>query len=89
MVSDWDALFAHCKTITAHRETEQFWVLYFDLKNMLIADELLAKGTVDYVPVYPREGVKHALELNAAAFILVHNHPSRDPSPSDADIVMT
>ena len=73
----------------AHRETEQFQVLYLDLKNVLIADELQAKGTIDHVPVYPREFVKRALELNVAVFILVHNHPSGDPSPSDADIVMT
>ena len=73
----------------AHRETEQFRVLYLDLKNVLIADELQAKGTIDHMPVYPREVVKRALKLNAAAFILVHNHPSADPSPSDADIVMT
>ena len=72
----------------ARRETEQFRVLYLDLKNVLIADELQAKGTIDHVPVCPREVVKRALELNVAAFILVHNHPSGDPSPSDADIVM-
>ena len=64
-------------------------MLYLDLKNVLVADELQAKWTIDHVPVYPREVVKRALELNAAAFILVHNLPSADPSPSDADIVMT
>jgi len=64
-------------------------VLYLDRKNVLIADEEQAKGTVDHVPVYPREVVKRALELNASALILVHNHPSGDPTPSEADISMT
>ena len=73
----------------AHRETEQFRVLYLDRKNTLIADEEQARGTVDHVPVYPREVVKRALELNASALILVHNHPSGDPTPSDSDIAMT
>ena len=73
----------------AHRETEQFRVLYLDRKNVLIADEAQAQGTVDHVPVYPREVVKRALELNASALILVHNHPSGDPSPSQQDIEMT
>ena len=73
----------------SHRETEQFRILYLDRKNVLIADEEQAKGTVDHVPVYPREVVKRALELNASALILVHNHPSGDPTPSQADISMT
>ena len=73
----------------AHRETEQFRVLFLDRKNVLIADEEQARGTVDHVPVYPREVVKRALELNASALILVHNHPSGDPTPSEADIAMT
>jgi DNA repair protein RadC len=73
----------------AHRETEQFRVLYLDRKNILIADEEQARGTVDHVPVYPREVVKRALELNASALILVHNHPSGDPTPSESDIAMT
>ena len=64
-------------------------MLYLDRKNVLIADEEQAKGTVDHVPVYPREVVKRALELNASALILVHNHPSGDPTPSEADISMT
>ncbi|MBC7156942.1 MAG: DNA repair protein RadC, partial [Rhodobacteraceae bacterium] len=58
-------------------------------KNVLVADEEQARGTVDHVPVYPREVVKRALELNASALILVHNHPSGDPTPSEADIAMT
>lgn len=73
----------------SHRETEQFRVLYLDRKNVLIADEEQARGTVDHVPVYPREVVKRALELNASALILVHNHPSGDPTPSAADITIT
>ena len=73
----------------SHRETEQFRVLYLDRKNILIADEEQARGTVDHVPVYPREVAKRALEVNASALILVHNHPSGDPTPSQADFDMT
>ena len=89
VVSSWDQLLDYCHTTMAHRETEQFRVLYLDRKNVLIADEEQARGTVDHVPVYPREVVKRALELNASALILVHNHPSGDPTPSEADIAMT
>jgi DNA repair protein RadC len=89
VLSSWDALLDYCHTAMAHRETEQFRVLYLDRKNVLIADEEQAKGTVDHVPVYPREVVKRALELNASALILVHNHPSGDPTPSQSDIQMT
>lgn len=89
VLSSWDALLDYCHTAMAHRETEQFRILFLDRKNVLIADEEQAKGTVDHVPVYPREVVKRALELNASALILVHNHPSGDPTPSDADLSMT
>jgi len=89
ILSSWDALVDYCHTAMAHREIEQFRVLYLDRKNVLIADEAQARGTVDHVPVYPREVVKRALELNASALILVHNHPSGDPTPSEADITMT
>jgi len=89
VLSGWDAVLDYCHTTMAHRETEHFRVLYLDRKNVLIADEEQAKGTIDHVPVYPREVVKRALELNASALILVHNHPSGDPTPSDADINMT
>lgn len=89
VLSGWDALLDYCHTAMAHRETEQFRVLYLDRKNVLIADEEQARGTVDHVPVYPREIAKRALELNASALILVHNHPSGDPTPSDSDISMT
>ncbi len=89
ILSSWDALLDYCHTAMAHRETEQFRILFLDRKNVLIADEEQAKGTVDHVPVYPREVVKRGLELNASALILVHNHPSGDPTPSEADISMT
>lgn len=89
VLSSWDALLDYCHTAMAHRETEQFRVLFLDRKNVLVADEEQARGTVDHVPVYPREIVKRALELNASALILVHNHPSGDPTPSDADRTMT
>ena len=89
LLSSWDALLDYCHTAMAHRETEQFRILFLDRKNVLIADEEQAKGTVDHVPVYPREVVKRGLELNASALILVHNHPSGDPTPSQADITMT
>lgn len=89
VLTSWDALVDYCHTAMSHRETEQFRILFLDRKNVLIADEEQAKGTVDHVPVYPREVVKRALELNASALILVHNHPSGDPTPSDADISMT
>ncbi len=89
VIGSWDALMAYCKTVMAYRETEQFRVLYLDNRNVLIADEEQARGTVNHVPVYPREVAKRALELNATAIILVHNHPSGDPTPSRADIEMT
>ncbi|MCC1491278.1 DNA repair protein RadC [Cognatishimia sp. F0-27] len=89
VVSSWDALLDYCQTAMAHNDIEQFRILFLDRKNVLIADEPQARGTVDHVPVYPREVVKRALELNASAIILVHNHPSGDPTPSAADIDMT
>lgn len=89
VLSGWDALLDYCHTAMAHRETEHFRVLFLDRKNTLIADEAQGHGTVDHVPVYPREIIRRALELNATALILVHNHPSGDPTPSDADIAMT
>lgn len=89
VISSWAALLDYCHTHLAHHETEQFRVLYLDRKNVLIADEVLGQGTVDHVPVYPREVLRRALDLNATALILVHNHPSGDPTPSQADIAMT
>lgn len=89
VLSSWSALMTYCKTAMAHRETEQFRILFLDRKNVLIADEEQQEGTVDHVPVYPREVARRALELNASAIILVHNHPSGNPQPSQADIDMT
>jgi len=79
----------YCRSAMAFRETEEFRVLFLDKKNGLLADEVQGRGTVDHTPVYPREIVRRALELNASAVILVHNHPSGDPTPSQADIMMT
>lgn len=89
VLSGWQALLDYCHTAMAHAEIEEFRVLFLDRKNVLVADEAQARGTVDHVPVYPREVVRRALELNASALILVHNHPSGDPTPSEADIAMT
>ena len=89
VLSSWQALLDYCHTAMAHAEIESFRVLFLDRKNVLIADEAQGSGTVDHVPVYPREVVRRALELNASALILVHNHPSGDPTPSEADITMT
>jgi DNA repair protein RadC len=89
VLSSWDALIEYCTASMAYLETEQFRILFLDKQNVLIADEEQQKGTVDHVPVYPREVAKRALELNASSLILVHNHPSGDPSPSNADIDMT
>lgn len=89
VISSWDAVLDYCHTTMSHLDHEEFRVLFLDRKNVLIADEAQARGTVDHVPVYPREVVKRALELNASALILVHNHPSGDPTPSQADIAMT
>lgn len=88
-ISSWDALLDYCSARMARTPIEEFRVLFLDRKNMLIADEPQARGTVDHAPVYPREVVKRALELGASALILVHNHPSGDPTPSRSDIVMT
>lgn len=88
VITSWEAVLDYCHTVMSHRETEQFRIQFLDTKNALIADEEQGRGTVDHVPVYPREVVKRALELNAASIILVHNHPSGDPTPSDADINM-
>lgn len=88
-IQTWEQLVDYCRARLAHEATEQFRVLYLDRKNILIADEAQGRGTVDHVPVYPREVIKRALELGASALILVHNHPSGDPSPSRADVDMT
>lgn len=89
VISSWSDLLAYCRASMADERTEMFRILFLDKKNVLIADEIQQRGTVDHTPVYPREVVKRALELGASALILVHNHPSGDPTPSRADIEMT
>ena len=88
-LSSWQALLDYCKAAMARAVREEFRVLFLDRKNVLITDEVQSAGTIDHTPVYPREIVKRALELNASSLILVHNHPSGDPTPSRADIEMT
>jgi DNA repair protein RadC len=88
-LSSWTALLDYCTAAMARVTNEEFRVLFLDRKNVLVADEVQNRGTVDHTPVYPREIVKRALELSASSIILVHNHPSGDPTPSKADIVMT
>ncbi len=89
LLASWDTVLAYCRVAMAYEAREQFRILFLDKKNGLIADEVQQVGTVDHTPVYPREVMKRALELAATALILVHNHPSGDPSPSRADIEMT
>ena len=89
VVGNWDRLMAYLTASLAREPVEQFRVLFLDTRNRLLADEALGRGTVNHTPVYPREVVKRALELHATALILVHNHPSGDPTPSAADLEMT
>jgi DNA repair protein RadC len=89
VVGSWDKLIDYCNAQIAYNKVEEFHILFLDRKNMLIKHERQQRGTVDHTPVYPREVVKRALELGAAALILVHNHPSGDPTPSKADIAVT
>ncbi len=89
VLSTWAAVLDYCRAAMGHAAQEQFRILFLDKKNRLIADEIQQKGTVDHTPVYVREVVKRALELAASAVVLVHNHPSGDPTPSRADIDMT
>ena len=89
VLGNWQALIAYLQTAMAYEQVEQFRILFLDTKNNLIADEVQQHGTVNHTPVYPREVLKRALVLNAAALIAVHNHPSGDPKPSRADIEMT
>lgn len=88
-LSSWNALVDYCRVAMAFAEREELRILYLDKKNGLIADEVQQIGTVDHTPVYPREVVRRAIELASTAIILVHNHPSGDPTPSTADIRMT
>jgi DNA repair protein RadC len=89
VVSSWQALLDYCRTSIAFSSVEEFHVLFLDGKNGVIAAERQQTGTVNHAPVYPREVMKRALELGAQAMIVVHNHPSGDPTPSDADVAMT
>ena len=89
VISNWQTLIDYCNTQFGFAAAEEFHLLFLDRKNALIRDERQQQGTVDHTPVYPREVVKRALELNATAIIMVHNHPSGDVTPSRADIEMT
>lgn len=89
VLSNWQALINYCSSEMAYKKNEQFRVLFLDRQNRLIADEKMQEGTIDHTPVYPREIIKKALELGSTAIILVHNHPSGDPTPSREDIEMT
>ncbi len=89
LLSSWTQVLDYCRAAMAFEEREQFRILFLDKRNALIADEVQQTGTVDHTPVYPREVIKRALELSSTAIILVHNHPSGDPTPSRADIEMT
>ena len=89
VLSSWSSVIEYCRAAMAFADKEQFRILFLDKRNQLIADELQQVGTIDHTPVYPREVVKRALELSATAIILVHNHPSGDPTPSTADVQMT
>ncbi|MCG6856468.1 MAG: DNA repair protein RadC [Salaquimonas sp.] len=89
VLGSWQQVLEYCRIAMAFEEREQFRLLFLDKKNQLIRDEVQQVGTVDHTPVYPREVVRRALELSATAIILVHNHPSGDPTPSRADIAMT
>src|SRR6201990_1226264 len=88
-LSSWNEVIDYCRSSMAFADKEQFRLLFLDKRNQLISDEVQQTGTVDHTPVYPREVIKRALELSATALVLVHNHPSGDPTPSQADIAMT
>jgi DNA repair protein RadC len=89
VIQSWEALLDYCKAAMAYEKREQFRVLFLDRRNVLIEDQIQQTGTIDHTPVYPREVARHALKLAASAVILVHNHPSGDPTPSKGDIDMT
>jgi len=89
VISSWSALLSYVQVALAHEAREQFRVLFLDKRNQLILDEIMNRGTVDHAPVYPREVMRRALELSSSSVILVHNHPSGDPTPSPADVEMT
>jgi DNA repair protein RadC len=89
ILASWQEVVSYCRTKIAEKSREEFHVIFLDKKNKIIADERMTQGTVDHTPVYPREIIKRALELEASALVLFHNHPSGDPAPSRADIEMT
>lgn len=89
IIASWQALLDYCQASMGYHDREQFRILFLDIKNVLIADEIQQEGTINHTPVYPREVIKRALALSASAIILVHNHPSGDPTPSNADIQIT
>jgi DNA repair protein RadC len=89
LLASWQNILDYCRAAMAFETREQFRILFIDKRNQLIADEVQQQGTVDHTPVYVREVIKRALELSASAIILIHNHPSGDPTPSMADIDMT
>jgi DNA repair protein RadC len=89
VMNNWDRLMSYLNAVLARERVEHFRILFLDNRNRLLADEAQARGTVNHTPVYPREVVKRALELHATAIILVHNHPSGDPTPSSDDVVVT
>jgi DNA repair protein RadC len=88
-LGSWSAVIEYCRTAMAFADREEFRILFLDKRNCLISDEVMGSGTVDHTPVYPREVMRRALELGSTALILVHNHPSGDPTPSPADVRMT
>ncbi|MGB0719932.1 MAG: RadC family protein [Bdellovibrionales bacterium] len=89
LLNNWSRMMDYCYATMAHEKKEHFRVLFMNKKNELLADEIQSSGTVDHTPAYPREIVKRALELGATAMVLMHNHPSGDPKPSQADVDMT
>lgn len=89
LLDEWEKLLTYLRTVMAHERVEQLRVLFLDRRNVLIADEVQHRGTIDHTPLYPREVVRRALELDASAIIIVHNHPSNHPAPSKPDIAMT
>jgi DNA repair protein RadC len=89
VIQSWSALMDYCKLAMGNNKIEEFRVLFLNHRHALIADEVMQRGTINHTPVYPREIVKRALEHSAAAVILLHNHPSGDPTPSKADIDIT
>ncbi len=89
VLGSWTEVIDYCRANMAFETKEQFRILFLDKRNRLIADEVQGVGTVDHTPVYPREVIRRTLELSATALILIHNHPSGDPSPSSADVKMT